>query len=154
MIFVFYRSWGRSGRVLNEPSEKNFKDDHDLMKNISQNIPYPKRVVFGLPHNYGQRSNQHVTGKDHDRRSSPLLFHIHQPQNSLPPIATIAFLPAKFLPSNDKISVGGRATEFDGSKDDFWQPAHDFLDRMLDKRSEGLKPRRSDFSRVEEISYG
>ncbi len=152
--FVFFRSWGRNGRVLNESSEKNFKDDHDLMKNISKRIPYPQRVVFGLPHNYGQRPYQHVTGKDHDRRSSPLLFHIHQPQSSLPPIAVISFLPAKFLPSKDKISVGGKTQNFDDSKNDFWQPAHDFLDRMLDKNRQGLKPRRSNFSRVEEISYG
>ena len=45
-----YRSWGHNGRVLGQPSEKNFRDDHDLMDGNRRNR-HPRRIAFGLPHN-------------------------------------------------------------------------------------------------------
>lgn len=39
-----YRSWGRNGKVLGAESEKNFKDDHDLMKGPSRSrSSHPRR---------------------------------------------------------------------------------------------------------------
>ena len=59
---VRYRSWGRNGKVLgNVDSEHNFKDDHDLMKlQAGSQQNHPQRIVFGLPHNYGNQHQQRV----------------------------------------------------------------------------------------------
>ena len=60
---VHFRSWGRKGdrdsehKVLGNPSEKNFEDDHDLSKpglRSKVSINHPQRIAFGLPHNYGK----------------------------------------------------------------------------------------------------
>ena len=37
---------------------------------------HPRRAVFGLPHNYGQRKT--VEPESYNRRASPLFFHIHE----------------------------------------------------------------------------
>ena len=49
-----YRSWGRNGKVNDQNSERNFKDDHDLAADAIKTrvSTHPRRVVFGLPHNY------------------------------------------------------------------------------------------------------
>ncbi|MGH8628475.1 MAG: hypothetical protein ACREYC_25495, partial [Gammaproteobacteria bacterium] len=52
-----YRSWGfsRNGQpiVNNRPSEKNFHDDHEWYYNRPPHANFhPRRVIFGLPHNY------------------------------------------------------------------------------------------------------
>ena len=56
---VRYQSWGRNGRILDsEQFEKNFNVDHDLMKEfLKGRTAHPRRIAFGLPHNYGNRPN-------------------------------------------------------------------------------------------------
>ena len=134
-----YRSWGRNGRILGRPSEKNFRDDHDLMHG-NRRSRHPRRIAFGLPHNYGKRSDKQVRPRDKelDRRASPLFIHIHECGDT--PIAVLSFLPARFLPEGrSDISVGGSRVP-QTPESDLYRPIHEFLDRLLDpeKRKEGF----------------
>jgi CRISPR-associated protein Cmr1 len=137
-----YRSWGNRGRVLNEPREGNFKDDHDLMKALaSERKTHPRRIVFGLPHNYSNRDSSNKVRRDQqvlpdefplDRRASPLLIHIHECGNR--PVAVLSFLPAQFLPTkggSSKMNVGGAHVELVRDPD-LWNPIEQFLARLLD----------------------
>ena len=102
-----YRSLGHRGRVLGQESEKKFRDDHDLMHG-NRRSRHPRRIAFGLPHNYGKRPDKQVGPHDReiDRRASPLFIHIHECGDT--PIAVLSFLPARFLPEGrSDISVGG-----------------------------------------------
>jgi CRISPR-associated protein Cmr1 len=133
--FVFFRSWGRNGKVLGLPSEQLFGDDHDLMKKTkNERNNHPRRIVFGLPHNYGKDSEQQVDPADSqlDRRASPLFFHVHQPDPSHRALGVVAFLPSQFLPAGrDHISVGGKKIALaDRGDGKFWKPAEDFLERL------------------------
>ena len=53
---IRYRSCGRGWKILDgEDSSKIFESDHDLIyefSNTGKIKEHPKRVVFGLPHNY------------------------------------------------------------------------------------------------------
>ena len=124
-----YRSWGHRGRVLGGDSEKNFEDDHDLMKG-SRHVAHPRRIAFGLPHNYGRRREQQVGpyGKL-DRRASPLFVHIHECHNTS--VAVLSFFPSRFLPHDTPISVGGRKVPQEPEAE-LYRPVHDFLDRLRD----------------------
>ena len=131
---VRYRSWGRDGRILGGQveSEQRFKDDHDLMKRSSQDRDaHPRRIAFGLPHNYGPGTGNQVgpVGSGLDRRASPLFIHIHQCEDT--PVAVISFLPSRFLPSGTHINVGGQTVP-QAPENDLYQPIHDFLNRLLD----------------------
>ena len=105
-----YRSWGRNGKVNYENSERNFKDDHDLVADAINNKVkiHPRRAVFGLPHNYYFSSFQEkvdVKPTRFDRRASPLFIHIQELSNGqYAAITTI--IPSEFLPSGEKIRVG------------------------------------------------
>ena len=145
---VFFRSWGRNERVLNQKSETNFKGDHDLMKGVSVSIEHPERVAFGLPHNYGNRDRDKVTPIKSDRRASPLFIHIHDVANE-PVVATLMLLPAVFL--NEQICVLGEKVTL--NKEGFWRPLDDFLDRLLGNpnKDPNLKKRRSTFTQVKEL---
>jgi CRISPR-associated protein Cmr1 len=127
-----YRSWGHNGKVLNFDREGNFKDDHDLMKmRRHQRHRHPRRIVFGLPHNYGKPDEDQVGPADGDRRASPLLVHIHQCGET--PVAVLSFLPARFLSKGDaaKINVGGASVTI-APDPTLWKPIDDFLERCLD----------------------
>lgn len=138
--FVRFRSWGHNGKVLGSPSEKNFEDDHDLMvkqESESRKV-HPRRIAFGLPHNYGKHEAKQVGPADSqlDRRASPLFIHIHECNNA--PIAVLSFLPARFLPrGRSTISVGGTKVP-QAREDKLYRPIHDFFNRLLDssKRKE------------------
>ncbi len=137
---IRYRSWGRGGRILQGmESERNFEDDHDLMKMQYASAPtHPRRVAFGLPHNYGPRREHQVGPADHglDRRASPLFIHIHECGDK--PVAVLSFLPARFLPEGKSgISVGGRRVE-QRPEDELYRPVHGFLDRLLQEPREAL----------------
>lgn len=126
---MMYRSWGRDGTVLNQPSEKNFAYDHHWSKGAQYpGFPtnpnfHPQRVVFGLPHNY---QNKQVKPENHERRSSPLLFHVHGlTENSYVGISVL--LPATFLPLDEKITAGRN----DVTANIEWN----FFDKFLDGRS-------------------
>ena len=124
-----YRSWGNRGRVLGKDSEKNFADDHDLMKS-SRRVAHPRRVAFGLPHNYGKRKEQQVGPYGQlDRRASPLFVHVHECRNTS--VAVLSFFPSRFLPNNTAISVGGTRVP-QKPEAELYRPVHDFLDRLLD----------------------
>ena len=135
---VRYRSWGHKGKVLDGVDrEENFRDDHDLMKRDSrQRLEYPRRIAFGLPHNYGSiqvgPSDKHL-----DRRASPLFIHIHKCGEVS--IAVLSFLPARFLPKGKSgIKVGKSPPVCQQSEKDLYRPIQEFLDRLLDpqKRKE------------------
>ena len=137
-----YRSWGHNGEIFREESEKNFRDDHDLMKSSSPNS-HPRRIAFGLPHNYGKRRvGPH--DQQFDRRASPLFIHIHECGDT--PIAVLSFLPARFLPKNrSAISVDGRQVA-QMPETELYRPIHEFLDRVLDPNK-----RKEPFGEVVEI---
>jgi len=102
---MMYRSWGNNGRVLGMSREENFKDDHDWSKGSMPQGFHPRRVIFGLPHNYGKGPNLSVEPEKHRRRSSPLFYHVHQIGNEFFGVSMI--LPAQFLPEDEKINAGG-----------------------------------------------
>ena len=140
---VRFRSWGHKGKILGNQidSERQFPDDHDLMKKVSmgrQPRHHPRRIAFGLPHNYGKQPMEQVGPDDKklDRRASPLFVHIHECHGT--PVAVLSFLPARFLPTGrSDISVGGTRVP-QATEDQLYRPIHDFLDRLLDagKRKE------------------
>jgi CRISPR-associated protein Cmr1 len=80
-----YRSYGKDNRVNDKPSERNFVEDHNLVRNVANGertvAAAPQRVVFGLPHNYFFSSDKAKVDinyrGDEGRRASPLLLHIH-----------------------------------------------------------------------------
>ena len=96
-----------------------FKDDHDLIfdflqgKGIKQ---HPRRVVFGLPHNYHYSSGR-LTANDAQintfrkdeaqRRGSPLFFHVQELDDEQLKgwVMIITMFPAKFLPDGDQIRI-------------------------------------------------
>lgn len=144
---VRYRSWGHHGKVLGHRSERNFRNDHDLMK-----IPYwerkrhPSRIAFGLPHNYGRGKTNQVepSGRNLDRRASPLFIHIDECGGSA--VAVLSFLPGRFLPKgNSGISVGGRPVS-QVPEEQLYKPIHQFLNRLLD-----TKKRKEAFTEVMEV---
>lgn len=106
---LLYRSWGRSenGNILPDgsESEQNFPGDHHWSKGMGKPGFHPKRVVFGLPHNYGKYDNLKVDPVKYERRASPLIFHVHQVGNEFFGISI--FLRSHFLPVGEKINAGG-----------------------------------------------
>jgi len=104
----------RSYRV--KPS--NFQHDHDdMLKYLKTgNLKakdIPKRVAFGLPHNYFFSSSiaakaniDAEVDKEQKRRASPLFLHIHELGNRQQCIVA-TFLPAKLLPDNANVLITG-----------------------------------------------
>lgn len=135
---VRYRSWGRNGMVLgNIPSERRFQTDHDMMKEAERRAPlggHPRRVAFGLPHNYGKGPQKAVTPDGLDRRASPLLVHIHTCGST--PVAVLSFLPARFLPEETHIIAFGTKAPV-AAAPGLWKPITDLLDRFLDSTTSG-----------------
>lgn len=132
---VRFRSWGKDGKILgSEPSERNFKRDHDLMKG-TQRDRHPERVAFGLPHNYGKYPDQQVGpfARDLDRRASPLFLHIHLCGSD--PVAVATMLPARFLPEGKRYISVGRQKVKQMPEDQLYRPIHEFLDRLRDQRT-------------------
>jgi CRISPR-associated protein Cmr1 len=143
---VRYRSWGKYGRILDKQAnrEEIFKDDHDLMviEAPRDRTEHPRRIAFGLPHNYGRANNCPATQNSvtpysdkFDRRASPLFIHIHQCGSD--PVAVVSFLPARFLPSEEgrgraQINVGGKKIP-QKLEPELYKPIHTFLDRLLDR---------------------
>ena len=148
---VYFRSWGKYEKVLGQSSEKNFKEDHNLSKGTRTSIKHPKRIVFGLPHNYGQGRNNAVepAGRDLTRRASPLFLHVHQTNERSKPIGVVAFLPALFLPEHEEITAFGNQVSLNRN-DDFWDPIHGYIDRLLGKR--GATQKKTTIQ-AEEVSF-
>ena len=120
---LMYRSWGKDGKVLGRPREERFKADHDWSKKIRPQGFHPRRVVFGLPHNYGKGPFMEVGPAQHKRRASPLFFHVHAlGEKSF--IGVSVLLRSAFLPAGEKINAGG--TEVPTKIE--WNLLTDFLD--------------------------
>ncbi len=129
---LVYRSWGRGGDLNGGlKSDKNFQDDHDWYRDKYAELPedfHPRRVVFGLPHNYHKETHHVIPEPNGDsngegRRASPLLFHVHQIHGSSY-VGVAIFLPATFLPDNKKISANMRLVP----QKIEWAVITDFLD--------------------------
>jgi len=149
---VFYRRWGLNGKVFGTSSEApRFKDDHDLMADVVNSNAtasnHPARIGFGLPQNYffsTTKSKGGVEPSEHDRRASPLFIHIHQSSPKTTPTAILTFLPAKFLPAGETISVGkdrGRKTEIACKpEDDLYEPIVDWMNSLVSgSRKDGVE---------------
>lgn len=135
----FYRSNGRSGVVRGKKAEPTFLPDHDLAQKAATGTvvtTHPERVVFGLPHNYYFSSTKDSLkiagdGKDRDRRSSPLLIHVHRfPKGDAAIIQSL--LPAQFLPNVDQLVMKGRQPQRVTIGVD-WTVLHNYLDRFVTK---------------------
>lgn len=135
-----YRSYGRNKKVNGKCAEQNFKDDHDLMIQISDRsyhgVPsHPKRVVFGLPHNYFYSSGLKVNvDASTGRRSSPLFFHVHRENNSHQLISCL--FKSKFLP--DDASIDFSTNRRSANVDVDWNVITDFMDRAAFANKETL----------------
>lgn len=137
-----YRSFGRKGRVLNKPAEKNFKEDHDLIMqagNGEKISEAPKRAIFGLPHNYFFSSTKAKVDVDFapngqaGRRASPLVLHIH-PLGDVGFVALHGLFASDFLPKSAKIRIKSKSTSVVPSIVD-WQVIHNYLDRYKQKET-------------------
>lgn len=144
---IRYRSFGKDGEILGgESSLKVFQDDHDLMHKYinGENIDsHPRRVAFGLPHNYtlsmGNGNKANITINSENRRSSPLFIHIHK-LSERKYIGILTLIPAKFLRDDDKIKISSKrdkkinSLKIDADIEDY-KIVKDFLDRVVDKLS-------------------
>jgi len=143
---VRFRSWGRNGKILgNERSKKYFKDDHDLMKRVrlgDRPRKHPRRVAFGLPHNYGHLQ---VKPANNDRRASPLFIHVHVCGEVS--VAVISFIPARFLPADRRMILVGRSPVRQTPEEELYRPIQKFLNRLLDSDQ-----RKEHFAAVREVT--
>ena len=138
-----YRSYGRNGQVNNIRAERNFIDDHDFILNLvdgdKNNITHPKRIVFGLPHNYfysGNTTRGYSGNVDAStgRRASPLIMHIHQVGHQYQLIHCL--LKSEFLPQGATIDIKAK---YQREKPYFskvvenadWQVVETFMNRGL-----------------------
>ena len=119
---VRYRSWGRNGSILDgERSRRRFREDHEWMYDRPPSPDFhPRRAVFGLPHNYGK--GKQVEPETHDRRASPLLFHVHEFGSGYAGLAVL--LRSRFLPNGEQVRAGG--TNVPARPD--WNVLTEFLD--------------------------
>ena len=128
-----YRSWGQSSRdnILpsSKKSEKRFEDDHKWFREADTFRPanldfHPKRVAFGLPHNYDSKNKKHmVNAVNYERRASPLFFHVHRLSDK-EYIGISVLLKSRFLPDGEKINAGGKHVDQNIN----WAVITDFLD--------------------------
>ncbi len=176
-----YRSYGRAVRsasrenTLGEKAENGFAADHDTMRDYlssgHQPATAPERAVFGLPHNYFFGSSSQgrdlqvkadVTPVSHERRASPLFFHVLDCEKERP-VAVAAFLPARFLPDGERMRVADSSRDTRKNvlrrrrespveiavAENPWQPINAFLDRLLDPAR-----RKESFGEAREVTHG
>lgn len=105
---IRYRSCGRGWKILDgEDSSKIFESDHNLIyefSNTGKIKEHPKRVVFGLPHNYWLSNRKTVNINSDYRRASPLFIHVHKLANGKY-IGILTLIPTKFLKDREKIKI-------------------------------------------------
>lgn len=127
-----------SGRP--EKAEGNFRGDHDLvLKAIDGTVDRaPRRIAFGLPHNYhfsSLRKSVEVKAEHFERRGSPLFIHVHDLRGT--PVLVLAFLPSLFLPEKRRrVKVGKRNNVKIPGETELYQPVEEFLRRLAQKREE------------------
>lgn len=136
-----YRSYGKNGFVFGDktkPVEKQngvprFKPDHDEMQNAARGqLPsnHPKRLIFGMPHNYffsssSKKVDIQSTKAKLERRASPLFMHVHKLGNEY--IGVALMLPAQFLPKDDKIIINNNPLNINPD----WSVIEKFLARPV-----------------------
>jgi len=132
---IRYRSYGRGEEhklPWSEKAEKNFSFDHDLLLSFGKTDinSHPRRVAFGLPHNYRFSNGLKVNtkGSKRERRASPLFIHIHELGREY--VAVISYLPALFLPHNEKILISGSGKRVEVPVNIDNSVVTDFLDRI------------------------
>ena len=134
-----YRSWGHHGNVNGENSEQNFESDHHWYKhldNYREDDFHPRRIIFGLPHNYSRYEIDNVSGAEYDRRASPLLIHIHEYAPKSYCLISVV-LRAEFLPDSEKIQAGTNQV----TQDIEWEIIDQFLDGYIGHRDRKTKTR-------------
>jgi CRISPR-associated protein Cmr1 len=134
-----YRSYGKANHngvhtVNNHIAEQNFKGDHDLVLDFANGIAvqqHPKRVVFGLPHNYfySNGTKVDVDAAKFSRRASPLIIHIHQ-FSSGQCMAIQSLIKADFLPEHEKIQLKKGHNTRSIECDIDWTVITDYLERF------------------------
>lgn len=123
---IRYRSWGRNGKILRgQDSERNFEDDHDWSKNPENG--HPRRVIFGLPHNYSKTLG--VTAEHCDRRASPLLIHVHRLADESC-IAVLTILRSDFLPRGERLKITSERAETFRDAAPEWSVLERFVERF------------------------
>lgn len=133
-----YRSYGRKKgdqhTVNSKPAEQNFKRDHDVVLEFSQGKPiktHPKRLIFGLPHNYfySNGTKVDVDAEKFSRRASPLIIHIHQfPSGQT--IGVQCLLKSAFLPEHERIQLKHKQKSQAVACDVDWKVIDTYLDRF------------------------
>ena len=136
-----YRSYGQKvgaeHKVNGKTAEQNFKVDHDLVLAFVDGTKiqqHPKRVVFGLPHNYfySNGTKVDVDAEKLSRRASPLIIHIHQ-FSSGQCMAVQCLLKAHFLPERERIQLKkGNKTQAIACDID-WNVITDYLERFAQR---------------------
>jgi CRISPR-associated protein Cmr1 len=148
-------------RLWHGENQSHFADDHDLLfqylRDGEKPDRLPRRIAFGLPHNYFFRSlsdrdrrlnvKAEVTpeklrdGGGLTRRGSPLFIHIHEFQGEAP-IAVFAFLPARYLPEPANVMISDTSAKGQTNRTrhrpvtlqietvDFWNPITSFLEYL------------------------
>ncbi|WP_206477959.1 type III-B CRISPR module RAMP protein Cmr1 [Halomonas sp. KRD171] len=143
-----YRAYGYKGYVGKKEAERKFINDHHNVLHAAETgylLHCPRRVVFGLPHNYKFSSLPSPNNKvdissdygEADRRSSPLLLHIHELPNGKA-LGVGALLPAVFLPAREalKVKARGKTSRLSLHLGDIdWTVLHDYLDRFAQRKS-------------------
>jgi len=134
---VRYRSWGHNGKIFDsETAEQNFQDDHKWYAGQRPEM-HPRRVVFGLPHNYSKKPKHKVKPAVHDRRASPLLLHVHRLDDAQY-VGVSLVLRGAFLPPGEKIDAGGKKI----SPNPEWDLLDSFLEGKVRSTDEHYFPER------------
>lgn len=121
---IQYRSNGLAGpsgvrkilteQIKVEASKLKFWSDHDLMLKAARGRPIdelPKRLAFGMPHNYrfsdGSESKLQDTKQGRMRRASPLLIHFHEigMGANRTQVCQQLLMQSVFLPENETIEI-------------------------------------------------
>ncbi len=141
-----YRSFGNKGKVGSKEAERNFTEDHDLIFNHLERKPLatrtPKRVIFGLPHNYffsstKKKAEIHAyAGSEKTRRTSPLFTLIRKIGNQFYLIH--ALFPATFLPKEMAIRFKDGRTDLHFTPD--YKVIEGYLNRDAFKKAERVLP--------------
>jgi CRISPR-associated protein Cmr1 len=112
-------------------------DDTEIVRRTKDS--YPDRAAFGLPVNFEfkkprDKISVRPASPDHDRRASPLFFHMHEHGRHVRPV--VAFLPAQFLPENAIVFArekGWRSRPQQlPNADRLYEPVHQFLDELVE----------------------
>lgn len=161
---MLYRGWGRNGQVAGRRSERRFKEDHDLMLELKESVrTHPRRIAFGLPHNYrfsslskAEKPNRSVRpvgppGKKLYRRASPLFIHIHLCGTT--PVGVLTFLPARFLPAGSKVAMEHIRVELEKDLSNLYEPVEEFLNRLLKRSQEHDNTPKTGFGTATEVRW-